>query len=698
MGHFYKLATLYILISVIPIYSICQNIDRKLVSTAGGFITGTNGNISYSIGEPVIGLVSGSEVSISQGFQQGEKVLCSIPGFNPFLDKIYSRLDSLELNAGTGYTSYGWSNGTSSQSIHIKYTGGYRVTITNSSGCIGTDSVFVQFPDTVGLYLPSVNAICSRQVDVPVRASSFRNMLTMQGSINWSSSDLRFDSIIGFGSSQMALNNANFGTSQIASGRLSYSWNDAKDIGITLPDTTTLFILRFTVLTNSIKTVPITFTNTPTSTEYTDGRLVKKTVIFNQGSVSVTCEFILSGRVLTPTDKGVRNVMVALTDGSTSQTAITDSLGAYSFKVLPGTYTLTPTKTFEQNKTNGVSTLDLALIQSHILQRNPFDAAYKVIAGDANNSSSVTNADILDIRRLILGTDTTLANNRIWAFVDGDQAFSNINNPFPINSTKVFTNLSSNVNHTFRGIKIGDVNYDRNPLLDQAPSGDTLRLYYEWSEDHNGHILLRLKSKAIAGILGYQTTLKWDAGKLSLDGVLTNPTGIAFGERWKNDGYLTLSWNDPQSRGLSLTEGFLLLELRFRNTPRLDRTELRLDQAKLSTEAFNANLQSVGVMLSSTEIKGSTWQGMLRIFPNPAGREINIEWRNESKGKNIIRLLDASGRVTYMHSGFYESGVQRHVIHRNTTATSAASYIVQVESEGRILKGNVVTVNQAPLP
>jgi hypothetical protein len=38
--------------------------------------------------------------------------------------------------------------------------------------------------------------------------------------------------------------------------------------------------------------------------------------------------------------------------------ATTDSSGNYSFKILPGTYTLSPVKTYEKNKTNGISTLD----------------------------------------------------------------------------------------------------------------------------------------------------------------------------------------------------------------------------------------------------------------------------------------------------------------------------------------------------
>ena len=686
-----------ICLSIRPVAA--QEASLKLVSTAGQYIQNASGSISFSIGEPVIGTIGNASFTINQGFQQGDaSQQCTISGFNPFSTNLNSKLDSLQLDAGNGYTKYAWNTGATTQSIHVKYSGTYRVTVTNAAGCIASDSVFVQFPDTVGIYIPQLSATCNQQVDVPVKVESFRNMLTMQGSINWNPAQLRFDSIRSYGPAQLNLNKSNFGTTQSSSGRISFSWNDSKSLGVSLADTTTVFTIRFTVLSTSVGQVPINFADNPTPVQFTDAKPSNKTWYSRSAGINVTCELTLNGRVLTPNDRGVRNVRVTLTGGSSPQTAVTDTLGNYSFKVLPGSYTLTPAKTYEQNKTNGISTLDIALIQSHILLKTPLNAAYKVIAGDVNNSSSISTSDILDLRRLILGTDTTLPNNRIWAFVDGEQTFSNIVNPFPFNSTKTFTNLSGDISHTFRGVKIGDVNYDRNPMLDQAPSGDTLRLYYDWSETPDGSILVSLKSRPIEGILGYQTGLKWDAEKLELEGILSNTTGIGIGERWKDEGYLTLSWNDVQARGLNHTDSFELLQMKFRKTQRLDRTVLKLDTDKIQTEAFNSRFQSVGVRLTASEIKSINGQGLLRIFPNPASREVNVEWRNERRSEATIRLLDATGRVVYIHRGFYEAGVQRHLIHKDRTATGAGSYIVQVESGGRILNGTLVTVNQDPQP
>jgi hypothetical protein len=490
------------------------------------------------------------------------------------------------------------------------------------------------------------------------------------------------------------MNVGNFGTAQSSNGKLTFSWNDQSGNGLSLADSTTIFTLRFTILGTSIRSIPVVISGSPTSIEFYDATLTKKTTSLTPGAVNVTCEFLISGRVLTPTDKGVKNVTVTLSGGSSAQTATTDSAGNYTFKVLPGTYTLTPSKSFEQYKTNGVSTLDIALIQAHLLQKTPFNAAYKVIASDANNNSGISTADILSIRRLILNTDTSFPNNRNWAFVDGEQTFANPLTPFPFNATKTYTNLSTDIAHTFRGIKIGDVNYDRNPLLDQAPSGDTLRLFGEWTDTEDGYATLRVKSHAVSGLLGWQSTLRWDVSQLKLQSVNGLVSNLGLGERWKDEGYLTMSWNDPRAEGLSFTEGSTWMELRFLKTRNLKQASIGITEQKLGTEAFNGNYQSMGVKMESTVLRGNAWEGMLRVYPNPVGSMVNVEWKMEKAGAATIRLLDAQGRVVHMERGDYAEGVQRISIRRSSGWSVAGTWMVQVESEGVVRNVPVVMAGE----
>ncbi|HHZ64986.1 MAG TPA: hypothetical protein EYN51_05735, partial [Flavobacteriales bacterium] len=51
--------------------------------------------------------------------------------------------DSILIDAGSGYDTYAWNVGDTTQSIYAQVTGTYRVTVSDTVGCTATDSVFV---------------------------------------------------------------------------------------------------------------------------------------------------------------------------------------------------------------------------------------------------------------------------------------------------------------------------------------------------------------------------------------------------------------------------------------------------------------------------------------------------------------------------------------------------------------------------
>jgi len=112
--------------------------------------------------------------------------------------------------------------------------------------------------DSVRLYPATLTVPCNTTVDLPIHATRFRGMLSMQGTIRWDTARLRFDSLAGYGPTALALQGSNFGQTQITSGRLFFSWNDPALRGVSLPDSSTLFVLRFTVRATGPATTGVT--------------------------------------------------------------------------------------------------------------------------------------------------------------------------------------------------------------------------------------------------------------------------------------------------------------------------------------------------------------------------------------------------------------------------------------------------------
>ena len=184
----------------------------------------------------------------------------------------------------------------------------------------------------------------------------------------------------------------------------------------------------------------------------------------------------VSGSISTPDGNVVKGVDI-INANNDSIIANTNNLGGFICSLLNGKKnTIKAFKNNDINKVNGVTSLDLALAQSHILQKNLLNNPFKLIAADVNGDGKVTALDLVYMKRLILGVDTTFTNTstkeqRLWAFVDSSYKFPDTTNPFPFKDSISYTGLNANqTNQTFIGVKLGDVNWDWNPAIAKMPS------------------------------------------------------------------------------------------------------------------------------------------------------------------------------------------------------------------------------------
>mgnify|MGYP001598092598 FL=1 len=160
----------------------------------------------------------------------------------------------------------------------------------------------------------------------------------------------------------------------------------------------------------------------------------------------------LSGQIVFH-DEGMPNVLVRLLDGEDLtflEEVYSDASGNFTLTRRPvGNYLMQFEK--PDRATNGVSTLDIILIHSHIIGVNPFQSNQEMAASDINDSGSVSTLDRIKIQKVILGIDQTLGNYSEWLFFENQMKIPNTG--FPITIRKGNQSISIN------GVKLGDVNF-----------------------------------------------------------------------------------------------------------------------------------------------------------------------------------------------------------------------------------------------
>ncbi len=167
---------------------------------------------------------------------------------------------------------------------------------------------------------------------------------------------------------------------------------------------------------------------------------------------------------------GVGNARVQVVDanGTIINEVTSNANGSYSLDILlsevqPG-WQLKVAK--DGNASNGVSAIDLILIQKHLLFVDPFDSPLPKIAADANRSGTISSLDIVTLLKLLLGVTSNFPDGQSWIFIPADTDFGPPTQHPPVipsYSIPLQDILDGLRQPNFIGIKKGDVNGSSNP-------------------------------------------------------------------------------------------------------------------------------------------------------------------------------------------------------------------------------------------
>ena len=213
---------------------------------------------------------------------------------------------------------------------------------------------------------------------------------------------------------------------------------------------------------------------------------------------------------------------------------ITDDSGQYFASSLPASlsYAIKPAKNDSLNL--GLSTLDLVLIQRHILGITKFVDPYKIIAADVDDNQRVSVNDLVALRKVILGINGFLPQKRnCYTFIDKSYVFPNPALPFNYPDTILINHLQKpeSKENNFIGVKIGDVDFSANfaqNVIADTRTVSSWNLYMENNDD-----VVNLVSGHDQTITGFQIVLPvevYNPSSYSLNRAISGNYEIYFSE------------------------------------------------------------------------------------------------------------------------------------------------------------------------
>lgn len=185
---------------------------------------------------------------------------------------------------------------------------------------------------------------------------------------------------------------------------------------------------------------------------------------------------------------------------------------------------------------NGVTTLDLVWMSKHILGVQPLPSPLAMIAADVNRSNSITTFDLVEERKLILGSYTTWPSAPVWRFIPEYQLpFPNPNNPFQSNPNPGFLTVSqmqalNGSTIALIGAKTGDVDGDANTLHSfWGPDTDSLALKMPDVLLQAGvPTVVPISMEAVNLLTGMQLEISSIPGAVAFDGITVDPEYIGY--------------------------------------------------------------------------------------------------------------------------------------------------------------------------
>ncbi|MEM9547419.1 MAG: proprotein convertase P-domain-containing protein [Bacteroidota bacterium] len=330
---------------------------------------------------------------------------------------------------------------------------------------------------------------------------------------------------------------------------------------------------------------------------------------------------------------------------------MTDDEGQYAFNNQPNGLNYQVSASKDVNPLNGVSTMDLVIIQRHILQIKELDAPYKLIAADINSDYEISAVDLLELRMTILGVTTTFPNNESWRFPDAAQTLTMNMDLANVDYAIDIANLQSDMNNNdFLAVKIGDVSDDAVANLTNGVatvrSNKSINLVITDKEVTKGETVeVEFTSEDFADVYGYQFTMELNGLEFAgvQSGVVTmNDANVGV----LSNEVVTVSYSDTKARTASSSEAVFTATFVATQNGNLGNM-IDITSKVTGAEAYvGESLELRDVTISTRgKIAEVSSNALFQNEPNPFNGPTVIGFNLAEAGAATITVFDVDGRM-----------------------------------------------------
>ncbi|MCW3110546.1 MAG: hypothetical protein JWQ09_5052, partial [Segetibacter sp.] len=424
--------------------------------------------------------------------------------------------------------------------------------------------------------------------------------------------------------------------------------------------------------------------------------------------VSYVNQIVITGRVSHPLGMIIPTPKVRLSGGATDSIT-TNGAGHFNFSLLQQrNYTLAPAKNNDEVKAKGVNVLDVIQTQNHILSKTLLNSPYKIIAADVNSDNAVNIFDVLGIKRLILGVDTTFAGNKLWSFVDSTYSFANPANPFPYPGSKSYSNITTSFsNQSFYGVKLGDVTFDWTPTAGQNREVRTMKaiqLYYDTVYAEKGdQVRVKIRVRNFNELMGMQFTLGFNNSSFQFVGIENKQLSLEHNEKFAGKGALAFVWADAGNTAKTLADGSALFDVVLTKKKNISNEDIWIEPAYTPAIAYNKGYEAGsiekggGVILErkTTPLITNVSIEKLEVSPNPSNGLIRVTISSKEAKRIVLVVTDVHGKVVLQKAvGLKVGDNQFQVNLKERSAIAPGMYYLSAKGLEQVVPKELLITNR----